>query len=180
MIYIYLLTAGILVSSVHSYLVWRNRKNIKYTLSDNAVIDIKGYLIYLFTHVIIEILFLLYSYQFFIVEHNLVLPFIINIAFVVLDFVQAVLPSRGKTENIHILSAYVSWLCFLLSGTIALFALNISEPYKLFSVLLLIPIVCMFLYMHKLHNSHRNVYIYQLIVVPMYVIYLLMVTVGAK
>ena len=180
MVYLYLLTGGTLISFAHFYLVWRNRGNIQDTLSENAVTDSKAHLIYFVTHLVTDIFFLLYSYQFFIVDHNLALPFIINIVFVVLDLVQGILPSRGKTKKIHITSAYISWICFLLSGIIVLFTLSIVEPYRLFAIVLLILLVCMFLYMHKMNTSQGKVYPYQLIAVPLYVIYMLMITIGAS
>lgn len=175
--YFYLLTAGILVSSVHFYLVWRNRKHIRYSISENAIIDRRGRYLYFFTHVITEILFLLYSYQFFIVEHNLAIAFFLNLVFAVLDFVQALLPSRGETEKIHITTAYISWVCFLISGIIALAKLHITEPYKMIAILLLVPILGLFFYM----NINRSkLYPYQLLLVPLYVVYMLMITIGAS
>jgi len=177
MIYFYLLCGGVLVSSVHFYIVWHHRSNRKYSLSEHAVIDRKSYFLYLFTHVIMEILFLLYSYQFFAVRHHLTLPYYLNIAFIILDFIQAVLPSRGSTEKVHTVAAYVSWVCFLVSGLIALAKLEVLEPYKTIAIVLLVPILGMFLYMHV---NRSKLYPYQLLVVPLYVIYMLMITIGAS
>ena len=174
--YIYLLSAGILVSSVHFYLVWVHRANRKYSLSEHAIIDKKSHVLYLITHILCGVFFLLYSYEFFIVEHDLWIPFWLNVSFAVLDFVQALLPSRGKTEKVHFAAAYFSWLSFLSSGLVALVNLEITEPYRTIAILLLIPILSMFVYMHI---NRSKLYPYQLLIVPIFVMYLLLITVGA-
>ena len=176
MIYVYMLSAGILVSFLHFYLVWLHQAHCKLTLSEHVIIDRKSHLLYFVTHVIYEILFLTYSYKFFIVAHKLSLPF--NLIFVStgLDFIQAALPSRGRTEKAHVAAAYVSWLGYLLAGLVALVELHVLEPYQSIAVLLLILIVGMFAYMHI---CSTKIYTYQLIIVPLYFIYMLFITIGA-
>src|SRR5579872_5470739 len=97
--YFYLLSGGLLVSTVHIFIVWHHKDNRKYSLSEHAIITSRTHLLYFVTHVLTEISFLLFSYQFFVVEHTLYLPYYLNIIFAVLDFVQASLPSRGTTER---------------------------------------------------------------------------------
>jgi 4-amino-4-deoxy-L-arabinose transferase-like glycosyltransferase len=174
--YLYLLSSGILISFVHFYLVWHHRNNRKYSLSEHAIIDRKSHLLYFTAHLITELLFLEFSYQFFIAEHHFYTPFYLNIGFAVLDFVQAALPSRGKTEEIHFAAAYVSWLCYLCAGLLALAKLQVSQPYMIIALLLLVPILGMFLYMHI---NRSKLYPYQLMIVPLFVIYMLVVTIGA-
>jgi hypothetical protein len=173
--YYYLLSAGIFISLVHIYLVWVHRANRKYSLSEHAIIDKKSQLLYLVAHIICDVLFLLYSYQFFVIEQRLLLPHYLNISFVLFDFIQAALPSRSKTEKIHFAAAYISWLSYLLAGIVALFVLNIAEPYKTIAILLLVPILSMFAYMHY---NRSKLYPYQVLIVPLFVIYMLLVTIG--
>jgi hypothetical protein len=175
--YFYLLTAGLLVSSVHFFLVWPNRHNGKRSLSEHAIFTKKSRLVYFITHVITEILFLKFSYQFFINEHSLYIPHYLNIGFAVLDFVQAAVPSRNRTEKIHWVAAYFSWLSYLSSGVIALFLLDVSQPYAVLAGLLLIPILGMFTYMHV---NRSKLYPYQLSIVPLFVIYVLLVVLGSN
>jgi len=134
-------------------------------------------LIYFFSHVICEVFFMLFSYRFFIKEHHLLIPFYLNIVFVIFDFIQAALPSRNKTEKIHFASAYISWFCYLLAGVICLFNLHLTEPYKTLAILVLIPVLGMFLYMHI---NRSRLYPYQLSIVPLFVVYMLFVTLGAR
>jgi hypothetical protein len=134
-------------------------------------------LLYFTTHVLTEISFLLFSYYFFVVEHKLYLPHYLNILFVILDFVQAALPSRGKSEKIHFMAAYISWISYLAAGVIALIKLDIEQPYSIFATLLLAPIVGMFLYMHV---NRSKLYPYQLTIVPLFVVYMLLVVAGAR
>ena len=136
-----------------------------------------SHLIYFVAHVLCEVFFLLFSYQFFIREQHYVLPFYLAVAFAVLDFVQAALPSRGKTEKVHFAAAYISWCCYLLLGLLALRKLPVVQPYLALAITLIIPVLGMFLYMHI---DRSKLYPYQLAIVPLFVIYLLLITIGAS
>lgn len=173
---IYLLIAGIPVSIVHAYLVWKHTDNRKYSVSQHAVIDRRSHVLYIATHVLTVIFYLLYSYQFFIVKHDLLLPHVLNCIFAALDLVQAIVPSRGKTEKLHIAAAYTSWVCYVVSGIVALMSLAIAAPYKMLAIITMIPVVAMFLYMHV---NRSKLYPYQLMMVPLYVLVLLFITLGA-
>lgn len=175
--YFYLLFAGGLVSFVHFYLVWHHRDNRRYSLSEHAILTTRSHILYFVSHVICEIFFLLFSYQFFVVEHDIPLAFSLNVSFVVFDFVQALLPSRGRTEKIHFASAYISWLCYLLAGIVAVITLNVAQPYLAVALILLVPILGMFIYMHI---NRSKLYPYQLAIVPMFVIYMLLLVMGTN
>ena len=175
--YAFLLVAGLFATVAHFYVVWRHSDDRRYSVSEHAMLSKQSRLIYFFSHVICEILFLLFSYQFFIREHHYWLPFYLNIAFAVLDFVQAALPSRDKTEKIHFAAAYISWCCYLLSGLLALLKLHVRQPYFSISILLIIPVLSMFIYMHI---NRSKLYPYQLAMVPLFVLYMLFVTIDAS
>jgi hypothetical protein len=175
--YFDLLFAGLQVSLVHAYLVWYHRDNRKWSLSEHVVLARKSHCIYFVSHVVCEIFFLLFSYQFYMVEHHLPLLHYLNVAFAILDFVQAAVPTRGKTVEVHFAAAYISWCCFLLSGTLALFKLNIAQPYAFIATLLLVPTLGMFAYI----NINRvKIWPFQLLIVPLFVFYLLFVVIGAN
>jgi len=177
MTYVYLLIAGIEVSAVHFFLVWYHRANRRYSISEHAVLTRNSHLLYFVSHLVCEIFFLLYSYTFFIVEHDLHIAFYLNVTFAALDFIQAALPSRGKTEKVHFAAAYVSWCCYLLAGILALITLHIAEPYAAISVAILLPVLGMFLYMHI---NRSKLYPYQLAMVPLFVMYMLIITISAR
>lgn len=145
-------------------------------MSEHAIINRQSHLLYIATHVLTVIFYLLYSYQFFIVKHDLLLPHVLNCIFAALDLVQAIVPSRDKSEKIHIAAAYTSWLCYVVSGVVALMSLTVAEPYKMLAILTMIPVVSMFLYMHI---NRSKLYPYQLMMVPLYVLVLLFITLGA-
>lgn len=176
MTYVYLLIAGTVVSMAHFYLVWRHRDNRRYSISEHAMLDRQSRVIYFVAHLVCAIFFLLFSYQFFIVEQELRLPHYLNISFVIFDIVQAALPSRGKTEKMHFMSAYISWISYLLSGLLALAFLQVTHPFKAIAFALLVPILGMFIYMHI---NRTKLYPYQLLIVPLFVVYLLMVVLGS-
>jgi hypothetical protein len=175
--YVFLVTAGLFASLSHFYVVWRHSDDRRYSVSEHAMLSKRSHLIYFFSHVICEILFLLFSYQFFVREHDYWLPFYLNIAFAVLDFIQAALPSRGRTEKVHFAAAYISWCCYLLAGLLALFTLHIKQPYLTMSILLIVPVLGMFTYMHI---NRSKLYPYQLAMVPLFVLYMLFITIGAS
>src|ERR1017187_9240093 len=114
--YVFLMLAGLFASTAHFYVVWHHRSDRRYSISEHAMLSKSSHLIYFVTHVICEIFFLLFSYQFFVREHQYWLPFYLNVAFAGLDFVQAALPSRGASEKVHFAAAYASWCCYLLAG----------------------------------------------------------------
>ena len=173
--YIYLIFAGFGISFVHLYLYWRNRRANRYSLSEYAISDCHSQITYFLAHLLCDVLFTLYSYQLFIVENDLPLAFYLNIIFVVLDFLQAALPSRGKTETMHFAAAYISWVSYLTVGVLVFFKLPVAEPYRTFASMLLLPILGMFVYMHF---KRVKLYPYQLAIVPLFVIYMLIVTLG--
>lgn len=175
--YFCLLGAGILVSFVHFYLVWHHRDNRRYSLSEHAILSRKSHQLYFISHVICEVLYVAFSYQFFIVQHDLALPHYLNTIFAVLDFVQALVPSRGKTEKLHFTAAYISWVSYLSAGLVAIHELSVLEPYKTIAIVLLVPILGMFIYMHI---NRSKLYPYQLLIVPMFVVYMLFITIGAS
>jgi hypothetical protein len=175
--YVFLIVAGLFASVAHFYVVWRHSDDRRYSVSEHAMLSRGSHLIYFFSHIICEILFLLFSYQFFIREHHYWLPFYLNIAFAVLDFVQAALPSRNRTEKIHFAAAYTSWCCYLLAGLLALCKFHVNQPYRALSILVIIPVLGMFIYMHV---NRSKLYPYQLAMVPLFVVYMLFVTIGAS
>lgn len=175
--YLYLLIAGTVASVTHFYLVWHHRDNRRYSISEHATLTKSSQLLYFFAHVIVDVFYLLFSYQFFVVEHTLPLVFGLNIAFAVLDFTMAALPSKGRTEKIHFAAAYISWCCYLLAGVIALFSLSVRQPYLLLSSILIVPVLGMFIYMHI---NRSKLYPYQLAMVPLFVIYMLLIAIGAS
>jgi 4-amino-4-deoxy-L-arabinose transferase-like glycosyltransferase len=75
-----------------------------------------------------------------------------------------------------LVAAYVSWVCYLLAGLIALLTLQIIQPYGMFATLLLAPVIAMFVYMHI---NRSKLYPYQLMMVPLYVACMLLITIGA-
>lgn len=175
--YIYLLIAGILVSIVHIYLVWSNRKSDKRSISEYAILDKKSWALYFVAHVVCDVLILVYAYTFFVIGHSLIIPFSLLVVFAVLDLVQAAFPSQKKTEKIHLVAAYVSWICFMLAGLVALIQLEISTPYNIIAWLLLLPVFGMFIYMHI---NRTKLYPYQLLMVPLYVACMVIATIGAR
>lgn len=175
--YVYLIIAGLLASTAHFYVVWRHRDDRRYSISEHAMLSRQSHLIYFIAHVLCEVFFLLFSYQFFIREHHYWPSFYFNVVFAILDFIQAALPSRDKTEKIHFASAYISWCCYLVAGVLAALKLTITQPYLTLATLVIIPVLGMFIYMHI---NRTKLYPYQLAMVPLFVIYMLLITLGAS
>lgn len=175
--YVYLLSGGIAVSVVHVLIVWHHQDNRKYSISEHAIITRKTHILYFATHVFTEITYIMFSYQFFVVEQRLHVIHYLNIIFVVLDFMQAALPSRGKTEKIHYTVAYISWVTYLLAGILAFVRLDISSPFNILAALVLAPALGMFLYMHI---NRSKLYPYQLAIVPLFALYMLLAVIGAR
>jgi len=174
---VYLLIAGAPVSIVHLYLVWRHSDDRRYSISEHAILDRQSHMLYIAVHILTAVFFLLYSHKFFMVEHHLPVAYGLNVVFAVLDVVQAFVPSKGRAERYHIAAAYTSWVCYVVSGLVALGSLHIDEPFKALAISTMIPVLAMFVYMHI---NRSKLYPYQLLMVPLYVLALLLMTIGAR
>lgn len=172
-----LLTAGLIISLAHFYIVFSQGEHKKFSISENAIATNKNRLIYAVAHFTCDTLFLFYSYRFYLKEQDLLIPFLLNMNFIVLDSLQVILPSEGKTAKPHYVTAYISWISYLLSGVIALFLLPLSSGYKIILLIFLIPALAMFLY---LHINSKKLYPFQLAIVPLFVLYLITITIGAS
>ena len=172
---VYLIIAGIFITAVHCYLVWRYRETKGYSISEYAVVTPRAHLIYVISHFTCDVLVLLFAYGFFIIEHNIPVLFGLFFVFAILDTAQALIPSRGKTEKIHFAAAYISWSCYLLAGIIALFLLTIATPYLWAAVICFVPVISMFVYMHI---NRARLYPYQLVMVPLYVLAMTFIAIG--
>ena len=177
MLYFYLLFGGGIAALTHFYLVWIHRGKGKYSISEHAVADSRSHVIYFAAHVLCEILILKFSYEFYVVRHQLLLPYYFNVSFAIFDFVQATAASKGKTEKLHYVTAYISWVSYILSGIIAFFLLDITIILRLLSLLFLVPALALFIY---IHFRRSKLYPYQLAIVPLYVLFLLCVVIGAR
>lgn len=172
-----LLVAGIGISLVHFYLVWRNHHVGRYSISEYAIVDQKSQRIYLWAHLVCDVLFMFFAYRFFWVSQQLKLPFVLLVLSAILDGAQALLPSRGRTEKVHFVVAYVSWFSFLCAGLSALFLITVQQPYSFIAWTSLLVAVGLFAYMHY---SRHKLYPYQLAAVPFFVIALAFVVLGSS
>lgn len=172
-----LILAGSLISFTHFYIVYSNKENRKYSISEKAIASPQIHRLYMTAHITCNVLFAIYSYRFFILEQDLIVPFLLNMNFVLFNTLQAILPSAGKTEKMHYITAYVSWVSYLLSGALALFLLPLSISYFLLGLALLIPTLGLFIY---IHFNRTKLYPYQLAIVPLFVVYMVVITIGAS
>jgi len=108
MIYAPLVVAGLLISAVHAYLVWKNFDGVRYSISEHAIANKRSYLLYIGSHVVADVLFVVYAYNFFYESQGQYTLYVLTLVFIALDFLQAVLPSRGRVETVHFVSAYMS------------------------------------------------------------------------
>lgn len=132
---------------------------------------------YFIVHILCEVFALLYAYTFLALGHNLTFATYFFVLFAVFDFIQAVLPSKGKTESIHFAAAYISWFAYQIAGVIMLFGLGLSRGYQVMAATALAPVIAMFFYMHI---NRSKLYPYQLLMVPLFVLSVVLMTLGAR
>lgn len=174
--YALLLLSGFVVSLTHVFLVWKNRGGARYSISEHAIADRNSYLIYLSAHIVTDILFLFYAYEFFYIAQDQGWLFGLTIVFIALDALQAVLPSRGRTESLHFVSAYTSWFLYQLVGVLSLLLLDIAQPYMMTASIVLLIVLTMFGYMHV---RREKLWPLQLLMVPLYFVFLILVVIGS-
>lgn len=176
MVYVLLILSGAVVSVVHAYLVWKNKDGVRYSISEHAIANKKSYLAFIAAHILTDLLFLAFAYLFFYEIHGQGLLFGLSAVFITLDAIQSVLPSRGRTEDIHFAVAYTSWFLYQLTGVLAWLWLDIVEPYRIAAALVLLLVISMFAYMHI---RREKLWPLQLLMVPLYFVYLLIVVAGS-
>ncbi len=156
----FLLLSFAIIQSLHVYLLITQRHNRQWSISVHAAKNRQTHLIYFVGHVLGEVCILIFAKLFYLDMNNL--PFLFGfVGFVVtMDFIQALLPVKGKTDTAHSLAAYVMWVGFISTGVLGVLLIDAMVLQKVTAAAFLIATLAMFAYVHA---NHSKLYFYQIL-----------------
>jgi hypothetical protein len=172
----YLILSGIIVNSVHGYLLWSQLDERKRSISAHAVKNRQTYTIYLLGHLTAGSLFAIFSYDFFVNTHDLRWLFWIVCAGVAFEYVQAALPARGKTDGLHSITAYAMFISYAFVAFFSMLVLPLSSA----AWLLAAPFILFIAFSGVLAVRNRStMYPYQMVAIGSFSIVIIIIALGS-
>lgn len=170
----YLLLSIICVNGMHGYLLQSQKNERKWSISVHAVKDRQAFNVYILGHVLGGFFFLLFAHAFFVKIHGFYWLFAVSCAMVGFEYLQALLPAKGKTNLPHSLTAYAMWVLFITVGVSSALVLPLAMLKKVVALLLIVIVLAMFVYVHF---NRTKLYYYQMLMVLLVSISLFVVAV---
>lgn len=147
----YIVLACLFVQGGHSYLLFSQKHDRKWSISDHAALSGRTHLIYFICHFLGGLAWLVASRLVFYPGHPVV--FWISAATVVFEWLQAAMPSKtGRVRSLHSLFAYIMWIGCMVTLLLGSLSLALPNWQKALALLCFVPIFGMFIYMH-LHRQ---------------------------
>ncbi len=121
-----LLISFVVINVGHVLLLYRQHGKANCTLSERAVASPANLIIYILTHLVGGAAFLAFSYRLFWLEYHNALMLALASAGVMTQWLQAVLPAKGKFSAVHTALAFAMSGFIISMGIVGTFGLNIS------------------------------------------------------
>lgn len=86
---------------IHVYVLIRHRDSKQPTISERAVQSQSSLALYVAGHILAGLAFAGFAYQFFWLQHSSPILFLLALGGVLLEWIQALIPAKGKYEPIH-------------------------------------------------------------------------------
>lgn len=134
--------SGLIVNGTHGYLLWSQRNERKWSISVHAARDKRTYGIYLIGHLSAGVFFAVFAYKFFVKIHDLEWLYWLSIFGLSFEYIQALLPARGRTNSVHAVTAYAMFISYAFVAVFSFFVLDIGNIVRILVLpfLLFIPI----------------------------------------
>ncbi len=161
----YMLLSALIVNGAHGYLVYSQRNERKRSISSHAANSRGAYLLYLAAHLLGGIFFLLFAHELFLDGFHQMWLYYLSWITVVFESVQAFIPSRGRTEKVHILTAYCMWLFYLLVGTLAVILIPLSVNRRMILLPFLLTPMALGIYAYF---NRKKMYWLQMLIIGIY------------
>lgn len=144
----YFILAGLFVQGGHSYLLFSQKHDRKWSISDHAAVSSRTHAIYFICHFIGAVGWFIGSYLVFY-HTDFWYIFYISAAAAVFEVLQAAFPSKqGRIRSLHSVFAYLMWVSCMATILLGTVALPLATWQKVVASICLVPIVTMFIYMH--------------------------------
>ena len=126
-----LLISFLATNLTHGYLLLRHRGKGRPTISERAVEDDLSLSIYVAAHFIGGLAFAVFSYGLFYIYYDSEILFSLAIAGIITEWLQAVVPARGRYLPAHTALAYVMSFFVVAMGVVAIFTLSLPSQDRL-------------------------------------------------
>ncbi len=160
-----LLLSAFFINGVHGWLLYYHRGNRKWSISEHAALDKKSYFLYVLGHLLGGAFWLVFAKVYFVDTVHLDWLFALSIWVVGFEYLQALLPAKGKTNKLHTIAALIMWGSFITAGLlcIAFLPAGIYQKY-LASVLY----ACLFSVLIYASSHRQKIYKYQMTMVILF------------
>jgi hypothetical protein len=160
-----LLLSVLFINGVHGWLLYYHRGNRKWSISEHAVLDKKSYFFYVLGHLLGGAFWLVFAKIYFVDTVHLDWLFALSIWVVGFEYLQALLPAKGKINKLHTIAALIMWGSFIAAGLlcIAFLPAGIYQKY-LASVLY----ACLFSVLIYASSHRQKIYKYQMTMVILF------------
>lgn len=128
--------SALLINAVHGSLLVFHKVNRKWTISEHAVLGKKSFLIYVVGHLLNGALFLVFAKNYFVDVVGMNGLFALSVWTVIFEYVQALLPAKGKTNTAHTIAALAMWASFLSLGLLCIAFLPVEATRKILASML--------------------------------------------
>lgn len=134
------------INGAHGYLVFYQRHDPKWSISDHAVLNRRTRLVYLIGHTVCGLAFFVYAFLFIAPQVPSLMTLVV--ATVLLEITQAVVPSKGKVLlSPHSLTALSMWLGFTLIALLCVIFLDLNTMSRTLGFILFGGVAGLFIYM---------------------------------
>lgn len=146
--FLLLVIAAVAVQGAHSYLLFSQRANRHWSISDHAVKNRQTHLIYFLGHFVGGGAWLLATHRIF-AEPRLHFIFWVSFATVMLEWLQAAVPSKvGHKFSWHAVFAYAMWLGCMTSIILGTILLQLATWQRLLAGLCCAAVFAMYIWKH--------------------------------
>ncbi len=160
-----LLLSALFINGVHGWLLYYHRDSRKWSISEHAVLNKKSYFLYVLGHLLGGALWLVFAKIYFVDTVHLDWLFVLSIWVVGFEYLQALLPAKGKTNKLHTIAALIMWGSFIIAGLMCIAYLPVGIFQKYLASGLYACLLSVLIYA----SSHRQkIYKYQLIMVLLF------------
>ena len=139
----YSLTLSFLLANLtHLYVLTRHRQSKRPTISERAAQSRWSFVLYIIGHGLAGLAFIGFAYQLFWLQQQSTILFTLACGGVVLEWLQAIIPARGKSEPLHRALAYGMSGFMVLLGIGAIISMPLSPAVRAVLTVIEVLIVC--------------------------------------
>lgn len=138
---LYLILAGVFVNGMHASLLFAKKDDRRWSISEHAVISRRTYAIYVAGHILGGWFFFLFAKEFYLERYDALPMFVLACVTVLFEYLQAVIPAKGKWYMTHTIAALTMWISFIALGVWSAFSLELQQAPGLISQVLMLGVV---------------------------------------